>query len=119
MTQLLLGHGADPNQRPWTGLEFGANASAGNSLDVAVDLSNVDAVKLLLDHSADPNLNPSGGQIPLYSAASKGDTDSMELLLKKGAEVDWSPSGFPAALYMAVAREYAKVLGFYCATERM
>ncbi|KFY24154.1 hypothetical protein V491_02282 [Pseudogymnoascus sp. VKM F-3775] len=119
VTQLLLGHGADPNQRPWTRLEFGANASAGNSLDVAVDLSNVDAVKLLLDYSADPNLNPSGGQIPLYSAASKGDTGSMELLLKKCAEVDWSPSGFPAALYMAVAREYAKVLGFYCATERM
>ncbi|OBT58052.1 hypothetical protein VE04_01054 [Pseudogymnoascus sp. 24MN13] len=90
-------------------LEFGANASTGNSLNVAVNHSNVNAVKLLLDHGADPNSKPPGGQTPLYSSAAKGDTVSMELLLKKGAKVDWTPAGFPTALYMAVAREDPKV----------
>ncbi|KFZ16935.1 hypothetical protein V502_04822 [Pseudogymnoascus sp. VKM F-4520 (FW-2644)] len=91
-------------------LEFGANASTGNSLNVAVDHSNVNAVKLLLDHGADPNSKPTGGQTPLYSAATNGDTVSMQLLLDKGAKVDWMPAGFPTALYMAVAREDAKVV---------
>ncbi|KFY45650.1 hypothetical protein V494_00848 [Pseudogymnoascus sp. VKM F-4513 (FW-928)] len=80
-------------------LEFGANASAGNSLNVAVDHGNVDAVKLLLDHGADPNSKPTGGQTPLYRASSKGDLDLMQLLLEKGAKVEWSPPGFPTALY--------------------
>ncbi|OBT68764.1 hypothetical protein VE03_02059 [Pseudogymnoascus sp. 23342-1-I1] len=90
-------------------LEFGANASTGNSLNVAVDHSNADAVKLLLDHGADPNSKPTGGQMPLYSATTRGDTVSMKLLLEKGAKVDWKPAGFPTALYMAVAREDTKV----------
>ncbi|RDL30330.1 Uncharacterized protein BP5553_10208 [Venustampulla echinocandica] len=91
-------------------VEFGANAKTGNSLSVAVDHGNLNAVRLLLDHGADPNSKPTGGQMPLYSAAAKGDTNSMQLLLEKGAKVDWSPIGYSTALYMAVVREDANVV---------
>lgn len=91
-------------------LEFSANASTGSPLNVAVDHSNVDAVKLLLAHGADTNSKPTGGHTPLSSAAAKGDTTLMKLHLEKGSKVDRKPPGFPTALYMAVVREDAKVV---------
>jgi ankyrin repeat protein len=91
-------------------LEFGTNAKTGNSLSIAVDRGNLNAVRLLLDHGADPNSKPTGEQMPLYSAAAKGDTNLMQLLLEKIAKVDWSPIGSPTTFYMAVIREDAKAV---------
>lgn len=75
----LLGHGADPNARPWPGGPTVLICAASS------DTVPVGIVKVLLDHGGDPNAEAAGGETALHFAKLRGETPLVKLLLKAGA----------------------------------
>ena len=57
-------------------------------LHLAIDICNLEIVKLLLKHNANPNRLNDKGDTPLYLAVSKGHIEIVKELLNNGAEVD-------------------------------
>lgn len=73
----FLSIGLDPDQRDKDGV---------SPLHLAVEMGNINSVKLLLDFNADPNIADYRGVTPLHIAYSfDGMTEIIEYLLSKGA----------------------------------
>ena len=77
--ELLLTHGANPNQ---------ASENGVTPLSVAVQKGHREVVELLLMHDASPNQAREDGVTPLYFAVQDGHAEIAALLLKHGANVN-------------------------------
>jgi hypothetical protein len=86
LVRLLLGEGADPNERSPDG--------EGTPLCAAACHGDTEIVRELLDHGADPNLKEDEWFTPLRWAASNGHLETALVLLDRGADPDL---GFPLA----------------------
>lgn len=61
------------------------------ALEVAIENTDVDAVRCLLHYVADPNKTFGHISTPLYSAVTKGRIDIVKLLMEKGADASIGP----------------------------
>jgi len=86
LVRLLLGEGADPNERSPDG--------EGTPLCAAACHGDTEIVRELLDHGADPNLKEDEWFTPLRWAASNGHLETALVLLDRGADPEL---GFPLA----------------------
>ena len=80
LVRLLLGEGADPNERSPDG--------EGTPLCAAACHGDTEIVRELLDHGADPNLKEDEWFTPLRWAASNGHLETALVLLDRGADPD-------------------------------
>ncbi len=78
---LLLAHGADPNQ-PWA-------SDGASALYAALQWATTSVgIHWLLEHGADPDpVFPPNGETPLHVVASRWDVPVAEALVKRGADV--------------------------------
>jgi len=84
MVEMLLAHGADPNQ--------GGGILGGNALNMAASRGQAEMVTLLLDHGAkmetdDPQFNP------LFSAIIEGSTEAAKVVIDAGIDTSVSYTG--------------------------
>ena len=96
MTELLLRHGAEPNNRD----------PGGTPLHYAVQNGHRAVAEVLLANKADVNAKGNGRGVagemtPLHMAAFKGFTTIAELLLAKGAQVNSTDKGRQTPLHYA------------------
>ena len=92
--QLLLQHGAQPNEPDNDGMTPLVAACHGCQPRI---------VHALLAAKADPSLAEAQGQTPLIAAAEAGSVDSVKVLLAAGAEVDATDSDYQTPLMAAAA----------------
>ncbi len=57
-------------------------------LHVALNVRNLEMVRLLLNHDADPNVRAHNGYTPVHLAAQNGDIEILRLLLFYGADIE-------------------------------
>lgn len=80
MIQLLLDHGADPNQRPWTGQPC---------VHLAASQGDINIVQALISKRVNINANPTIGETVLGPAIYRDDADMVHLLLDSDASVSY------------------------------
>jgi len=88
MAELLLAHGADPNQK---------DERSYTPLCWAAMLGNPTMLKLLIGKGADVNVRLTGGGSPLLLAASSNNREAVELLRSSGAEASSSDNLYVGA----------------------
>jgi ankyrin repeat protein len=102
--ELLLKHGADPNQQTCED-DYPVHRNYVHPLHMAVRRGNLQMVELLLRYGADPNMEGRGCWLPLYCAVELCEKDRetavklFELLVKHGAD-PLVKSGGETLLYM-------------------
>jgi ankyrin repeat protein len=86
IVEILLDHGADPNDQSGT---------SGGALRAAAEMGNLEIAALLLSRGAEPNGRNVG---TLGIATSKKDCEMLKLLLEWGTEVVLDPSALASAI---------------------
>lgn len=76
--QLLLGHGANPNQQ---------NPIGETALHQAVEYGNIEVAEKLLRGGAESGLQNHEGETPLHMACAKDNRDMVQLLLRFKADI--------------------------------
>ena len=71
------------------------NIETNYALNIAVEESTIEAVKLLIDNGADVNVKDSDDWTPLHSAVQLGRKEIVELLILEGANVNAKPRFTP------------------------
>src|SRR5712671_509771 len=84
VTNLLLGHGANPNL---TG-QPASDVQSESPISAALSRGRRDVVHVLQRHGADPNLRYDDGKTPLHVASQIGHMKVAQGLLELGAEID-------------------------------
>ncbi len=83
---------------------------AAESIVVAVELGNIEAVKQHLNDGTEVNAKGGTGRTPLHWAAIEGHKEIAELLIAEGADVNAKSEGGTTPLDMANDRETADLL---------
>ena len=126
VVRLLLGHGADPNQRTERTPGFGiavkghlGNITGGTPFLIAARANDVAVMRELLRHGADPLIPTRNGTTPLMMAAGIGHSpgitrsaehealDAVYLCAELGADVNAANESGDTALHGAAWRERA------------
>jgi ankyrin repeat protein len=93
LVQLLLDHGAKPNEMD----------SGGEPILVyATKQGNVDVIRSLIQHGADVNAADKGGLAPLHWAVQKKDLSPAEILITNKAQIDAKTSEGYTPLTLAI-----------------
>ena len=103
ITQLLLDHGANPNEENVHGATPLHLVSSGeyNSQEHGVGIA-----RLLLEHGANPNARQKSKYTPLHTAAFNGRLEIAQILLDHGADPKAETEGRDTALHLVSHGEY-------------
>ena len=82
---------------------------AAESIEVAVELGDIEAVKQHLSEGTEVNAKGETGRTPLHWAAIEGYKEIAELLIAEGADVNTKTNDGKTPLDWAVGRGYVKI----------
>ncbi|MCJ1469064.1 hypothetical protein MMC07_007696 [Pseudocyphellaria aurata] len=99
MSQLLLMHGANPNE----------TNDSGSVLLWAIEKGREEMVQNLLDYGAETNSKDTYGSTGLHLVATSGDENLVKLLLDHGAKIEEKDNNGSTALHSAVRAGHVTV----------